>query len=184
MENKIYFVLGTKSEIKIKALKEALFEIYNLEQEIVCYNVSSGVPEQPFGEEGFLGAFNRATNAANEFEIKNKDKNGYAIGIENFLDTQKINEENSIYLDIAAVTILKLPLNSNIKVTHFSEPIIFENSLVEEAKKKGTTVGIIMKNKGLVKDSNNPHLDLVGKSRTIFLKETLILALKAILQLN
>lgn len=70
-------VIGTTSDLKIRAVKEA-FRILKIEPEIITEKSDSEVPDQPFGIEQIIqGAENRAKNAFKSTEAD------LAIGIEN-----------------------------------------------------------------------------------------------------
>ncbi len=87
-------VIGTKSELKIRALKNALVE-FEIESEILSLNTHTGVPDQPFGFlETITGAKNRAMES---FQKENPDM---AFGIENGLI-----EIEGDYFDIACIYI-------------------------------------------------------------------------------
>lgn len=163
------FILGTKSELKVSALKEAISEIFENESDytIYSYNVKSEQPEQPFEEEGIKGAYQRANNAAKEFRETNSDmSNAVVIGIENY-----IRRNNNRYEDLAAICLIKL--DSNIDRMYYSESVIFEDIYVAECLKTGETVGNIMQRNGIVNKHDDPHIDLIGKSRKRILKESL-----------
>jgi non-canonical (house-cleaning) NTP pyrophosphatase len=60
--------IATASELKIRALKEAL-RVLNIEAEILSSKTSSGVAEQPFGyKETSLGAHNRVMECKDKFD--------------------------------------------------------------------------------------------------------------------
>ncbi|MEM0363079.1 MAG: DUF84 family protein [Sulfolobaceae archaeon] len=54
--------VGTKNQVKISAVKEAL-DILKLKYDLVSVEVDSGVSAQPFCDETYVGARNRAYNA-------------------------------------------------------------------------------------------------------------------------
>jgi inosine/xanthosine triphosphatase len=54
--------VGSKNPVKINAVREAL-EILNLKYDIIAVEVDSGVGPQPFCDETYVGARNRAINA-------------------------------------------------------------------------------------------------------------------------
>lgn len=68
--------VGTSNELKVQATLEAFREFYS-DVKVVKVEVESGVPPQPFDEEIFLGAKNRAFNALRS--VKGAD---FGVGIE------------------------------------------------------------------------------------------------------
>lgn len=66
-------VVGSKNPIKIQAVSEA-FGNYFTDAEVLGIDVSSGVPDQPFDDETFIGSENRARalyeqmNASGEYD--------------------------------------------------------------------------------------------------------------------
>ncbi len=68
--------IGTASELKIRALKDAL-NVLKIEAEILSGKTSSGIPEEPIGfEQTSLGAKNRAN------ECKQKHDPDIAVAVE------------------------------------------------------------------------------------------------------
>jgi len=68
-------LVGSTNPVKIKATKEA-FEKFFENVEVKGIEVDSGVPPQPFDEETFQGALNRALNLKRKFEAD------FYVGIE------------------------------------------------------------------------------------------------------
>lgn len=184
-ENSFNFIIGTKSKLKVSALDSTLKEHFpNVAYRIYSYNAPSGVPEQPFDDEGVTGATNRCRYAALEYSKENSSSiNTYSIGIENFIRKDLNEEGRIIYKDLAAVCMFKLPIEKESDpFLFFSDFVRFDNEYVEAAITSGTTVGIIMKEKGIVSKSDDPHYDLTGKSRVLYLKEVLFKALSIIIK--
>lgn len=79
--------VATKSPEKIKGIIAAFSRFFHIEEseiELYCQPISSGVPSQPFGDETYQGALNRALGIRNE--ISNMDYYiGCEAGIENAL---------------------------------------------------------------------------------------------------
>lgn len=73
-------LVGSKNPVKIESVKEA-FEKYYDEVEVTGFSVESNVPAQPYNDETFFGAENRAfeLNKINEQQNLNAD---YFTGIE------------------------------------------------------------------------------------------------------
>jgi non-canonical (house-cleaning) NTP pyrophosphatase len=188
MQNsEIKIILGSRSKIKINALNNALSEYFSdLQFKVFTYNVPSGVPEQPFDDEGVKGASNRSSNAAKTYyENNGNSANAISIGIENFIQTKQSHNSGDVsYDDLAAICIYILPLEENIKpYLFFSASTPFDNVYVEECRQTGLTVGRIKKQKGIIENENDPHLKILGISREIILKETLKVALSTVIPL-
>lgn len=62
MEQVIKIAVGSKNKVKVESVIKAV-ELLNLNAEIISINVESGVPAQPFCDETYIGAKNRATRA-------------------------------------------------------------------------------------------------------------------------
>ena len=92
---KVNIVVGSKSSLKLDAVKAACEEV-SIDADVIGVSTSSGVPEQPVGYEEILsGALNRSHEAlANAGDA-------WTVGIENGL--VRVGEER--YVDIAAVVI-------------------------------------------------------------------------------
>ncbi len=73
-------LLGSKNPVKIEAAKEA-FEKYYRDVNVIAFDVDSKVGSQPFGEDTYAGAENRARSLL----IKNSEEKinaDYFVGIE------------------------------------------------------------------------------------------------------
>lgn len=74
---KIIIVIASTSEDKIEGIKEAFLKYYpkeNYEIKIYSSKAESGVPEQPFGDDTYLGAYNRINNVKEKYEAQLKEK--------------------------------------------------------------------------------------------------------------
>ncbi len=69
--------VGSNNAVKIDAVKKAFKMALGQFPEIVSIEVESGVPSQPFNDDLFLGARNRAKNALNKFSNAE-----FGVGIE------------------------------------------------------------------------------------------------------
>lgn len=159
-------LLASTSHLKFKALQEVC-NIYNTPLAISTIKVSSDVNEQPVGEETIIGCFNRIRNASSK-NVDNDIK--YIIAIEN-----GIFYRNNEYVDIAVCGILEV--ESGIIELGYSDPVKFPLDCVKDAEIRGfnhTTVGDVMKERGLILDSKDPYISLCGVSRKTFIVETLI----------
>ena len=170
----IDIVLGSKSKLKYDALDSTLKELYPyLNYTISTYSVESDVPEQPFDDQGITGARNRAKGGLKIFCEENGRFPDYVIAIENFLQAPLLKDEK--YSDKAAIVIFNFDTEGNYEEDIvYSQGVEFESKYVERALMEGVTCGIIMEREGIVKQHDDPHLDLVGISRADILKEALV----------
>lgn len=156
-------VLASESAVKIAAVQKAFADT---SIELITLSVSSGVSEQPMNDETLTGAFARLSAA--RAQEPNAD---LYISIEN-----GIFEEDGNFIDHPIVAIS----NGNTKpLVTKGEGVRFPAEAVEEARQRGfdtTTVGKIMAQKGWVADHADPHKDLIGKSRSTILAETMLIA--------
>ena len=138
----VKIILGTTSELKIRAAKEA-FKILDITPEIITVKSKSEVPNQPFGVEQILtGAKNRAKNA---FQLEKAD---FAIGIENGI--MKIDQFNKWTEILAVVVISSDGKESCAQGLAYPLP----NWAVEEIKKENSEMGYVIQklNPALEKD--------------------------------
>ena len=153
-------VLASTSTVKLSACREA----FGNAADIIVVKASSGISEQPMNTETLTGAFNRLRDAKRQVP----DADLY-ISVEN-----GIFEENGKFIDRPVIVISR---NRDAPETTFGEGVEFPKECVEETRARGFdkwTVGKIMQEKGLVKEHDDPHLDLAGKSR----KSLLVAAIK------
>lgn len=121
-------VIGTTSELKIRALKKALGKL-NIDCDVISVKTESGVSNQPFGyEETTKGAKNRTVEA-----FKKQDSD-IALGVESGL----IEIEGN-YFDIACVYAKTL---DGISIS-YSCGYFVPNWIVDEIKKENTELGYI-----------------------------------------
>lgn len=142
-------VLGTTSELKIRAAKEA-FKILDISPEIIAVKSESGVPNQPFGMEQILtGAKNRAGNALKAQEAE------FAIGIENGII--KIDQMNKWMDTLAVVVILEDGKASSAIGLAYPIP----GWVVDEIKRESSELGHVVQklNPALEKDPINYFSD-------------------------
>jgi inosine/xanthosine triphosphatase len=161
-------VLASTSAVKIEACKKAFSDFSDVN--IVTAKVSSHVREQPLNEETLTGAFNRISAARRAVP----DADLY-ISIESGLF-----EEKGTYVDRAIVIIAE---KEGQKYTVRGEGVEFPGPSVEEARKRGFdqwTVGRVMQEQGIVRQHDDPHLDLSGKSRAEYINEAMRRAVAAL----
>jgi non-canonical (house-cleaning) NTP pyrophosphatase len=150
-------VLASTSAVKLAACRAAFGDA----AEIVTVKAASGVNEQPVGGETLTGAFNRISAA--KAAIPGAD---LYVSIEN-----GIFEEEGRYIDRPVVTVSTA--KGAPQVT-YGEGVEFPKDSVEEAGRRGFgiwTVGKVMQEQGLVRQHDDPHLDLSGKSRAVYLAD-------------
>ena len=73
----VTIIVGSKNPAKIEAVRDA-FSHYFQDLEVQGMEVASGVPAQPFGDDIFKGAENRARAAQSSV----KEKDAFYVGIE------------------------------------------------------------------------------------------------------
>lgn len=160
-------VLASTSAVKLEALRAA----FGASAEIVTLKAPSGVNEQPLNAETLTGAFNRI-GAARE-AVPDAD---LYVSIEN-----GIFEEEGRFIDKPVVTVAKA--QGAPEVT-YGEGVEFPRGSVEEARRRGFdqwTVGKVMQEQGLVRQHDDPHLDLSGKSRAEYIRDAVVAAAKKLL---
>lgn len=161
-------IVGSTSEHKIEAVKEALLRL-GVEAEVVGVKTESGVNEQPVGfKEIYQGALNRAR------ELYEKYPDDIRVGTENGIVGWGTCSKNEVFdphfFDLALIVVM-LPdgamyraLSSGIE---FSEEYVYD----PELNFAQATVGSIIAKK-LGGDKTDPHKTLThGRVRR---KETLI----------
>lgn len=70
-KEKITLVIATTSEDKIEGIRRGFLEYFPKEEfEIKIYSgkIESGVPDQPFGNDTYQGAYNRIDNIKKQYE--------------------------------------------------------------------------------------------------------------------
>lgn len=160
--------LASTSTIKLNACKKVFNHIGNAE--FIARKVPSGVNEQPMNAETLTGAVNRVF--ALRGEIPDAD---YCVSIEN-----GIFEEDGAFIDRALAVVLP---SEGMLVGMTSEGVAFPADCVEEARERGFdtwTVGQVMAERGIVTKHDDPHLDLSGRSRQVYIEEALTRALQVL----
>lgn len=169
MSKKIKIVIGSPSECKLQAVKEACLEL-GLDCEVTGFKVDSEQNEQPVGlSEITSGALTRAEKA------HEKDFNAIAIGIESGII--RTGAPNFISIDLAIIVAL---FEDDVLITT-SNGMQFIEEFVEIAEERGfknTTVGDVIA-EYLGGNKNDPH-SFVSKN-TVSRKETIKNGVKIIL---
>lgn len=150
-------VLASTSAIKLDACRRAFPDAV-----IETVKAPSGVSEQPIGDETLRGAFNRITAA----RLAVPDADVY-VSIENGLFV-----ENGEHIDCAVVVMAK----GDETITAFSDGVPFPADAVAETASRGFaewTVGKVMAEMGLVRQHDDPHLDLSGKPRAAYIDDAM-----------
>ena len=160
------FALGSKSILKGVGVQGALDELrYGPLDHMI--ETESGVPKQPEGEQILNGARNRALAVHREFP------NAFAIAVENGLRRTEFNT-----VDVAVVVIIAPDGSESIAE---SEAVPFPAHVVDEARRRGfdnVTAGQVL-SESAGSRHDDPHLYLTGgkRSRSVFIKETVVRAL-------
>ncbi len=204
----VVIAVGSTSSQKIDAVGRAFYEIYNGDKKyfwqrrkirVIGLNASSGVNEQPWGyEEGFKGAYNRLDQAKERMR-RDKRRHDYVIGIENTLipvgtsdfdrqleifelprtqETKLLPEEfwDMRFADIACVVVED---NLGNQQEEASADVIFPAKYVRKAIESGFRIpagNFIAED--LNGDGADPHMTLVHKPRSEFIKDAIIEATK------
>lgn len=90
---KVFLAVGSKNPVKLNAsLQGARKALSELEVVGEGFNVPSGIPEQPFGDEQTkLGAVNRAKSAFEAYKSEKNETPTYSLGLEGGV---LVNKEN------------------------------------------------------------------------------------------
>lgn len=121
--------IGTTSELKIRALKNALVAI-GVDAEVLFCKADSKIAAQPFGyDEMILGAKNRAMHCKKEFEPD------ISIAVENGLVSIGDN-----YFDIACIYAVS---KENEESISFSSGYFVPEWIIKEIKENNTEFGFI-----------------------------------------
>ena len=161
-------VLASTSPVKVNACKKAFADIAGAE--IIPVKAASGVAEQPLNDETLTGAFNRIR--AVQRQITDAD---LYVSIENGLF-----EENGSFIDRAVVVIAA---KGRPPAIAFSEGVEFPKASVEETRKRGFdkwTAGKVMQEQGIIRQHDDPHADLGGKSRAAYIDDAMRAAVSAL----
>ncbi len=156
-------VVASLSPLKLDACKAAFGSHARFaDAEYLAVKAASNVNEQPVDEETLTGAFNRIRHARALAPGAN-----YYVAIES-----GIFNEFGVYNDIPVVALGTLTFEPMIT---YGERVRFPDEAVGIARARGFdqwTVGRVMQEMGIVRQHDDPHLDLTGKSREAYLRET------------
>ena len=173
-EKQIEIVLGSTSQHKIEAVKQACQQL-GLLASVVGVKAASRQNEQPVGlNETYQGAFNRAQGA------QAQNPKAVAMGIEGGIFRTN-NEKLPLTIDLAVIVVLT-PDNRRIVTT--TPGVVFPEDCLHIAQERGfatTTVGSVIAEK-LGGDPTDPHFTLTkgAVSRTQTLVDGLVVALSQI----
>ena len=99
-KERINLLIATTSEDKIEGIKGAFFQYFPEEEfEINIYSgkTESGVPDQPFGNDTYQGAYNRINNIRKKYEKILKEK---GISIDYYVSCEAgIDDTNKVIID-------------------------------------------------------------------------------------
>ena len=170
MRKNFLLALGSQSAVKQAAVQQALAEV-GREATVIAVKACSHVAEQPFDEETMQGARNRAEHTA--ALVPHAD---LCMAIESGLFRR-----HGSFLDIAIV-LARFPNGRMISVE--SEGVAFPEEAVVEVLHRGTdttTIGKILVEQGLAVQHDDPHVSLVGTSRSTFIREAAVRLLRILL---
>lgn len=171
-------IVASGSAIKINAVQKAIVELFpdRVINVIGVKNANSEINEQPVDDETEMGAQNRLKNTEKEILDKNPDMRPTYVSIENGIFSEKDPRTGNATgeWDDKAVVVVKLP--NGRMVYEISEGVRFPKEVVEEVRIKGGdaegfkkyTVGSQLAEKGIVKDKQDPHVEL---TRGVFTRE-------------
>lgn len=173
-------LVSVASTLKVKALRRAAKEVFGEHVEIVGYKVSSGIAEQPFGnEETIRGASNRLANCRIASAEK-KQSHDFYVGIENGIVKVECEEEDDIFMDVGWIVIES---SDGRKARTHSAGVELDRDIVLSARRRGfqtTTVGSLYAEvfDRSQLNSKDPHAYLTGgmRSRSEFLENALVSA--------
>lgn len=153
--------LASKSELKLQACRRAFAHV--ADAEFVAVAVNSGVNEQPLNGETIQGAFNRVCALRGQVQ----DADAY-VSIENGLF-----QEGGKFIDRPVVMIENARGQG---LTMWGAGVAFPTEYVLEAQSRGFdqwTVGKVMQEAGIIKQHDDPHIDLSGRSRAAYIDDVL-----------
>lgn len=160
--------LASKSELKLQACRRAFSHV--ADAEFVAVAVNSSVNEQPLNGETIQGAFNRIC----ALRGKVQDANVF-VSIENGLF-----QEGGKYIDRPVVMIEN---ERGQGLTMWGEGVAFPTECVLEAQSRGFdkwTVGKVMQEAGIIKQHDDPHMDLSGRSRAAYIDDVMSRVVKTL----
>ena len=123
----INIAIASKNEHKILAVRSVFQEEFpGSEIELMTYEASSGVPQQPiFQKTALKGARNRINNLPQEL----LDKADYVVSIENYIEQDLVSQE---WQDIGLVLLKKR--ENPVEILCFTREVFLPNRFVELAK--------------------------------------------------
>ena len=134
----IKILVGTSNNLKVKAVEEAFSRAFHKKTEVIKCPVRSGVPAQPFGDDVFRGAINRARAC-----IK-RGKADFYVGIEGGI-VEKVGK----LLTFATVCIIDSKGRTSIGASgHFPLPKEVVN-LIKHGKELGEAMDMLMGKEGI-----------------------------------
>ncbi len=161
-QHRLKIVVGSQSEVKLNAVKNALRAL-NVDADVIGVKAKSGINEQPVANETVDGARNRVADARRLYP----DADMY-IAVEN-----GIFPKAGSWIDKAVILAVTRGGKESLE---YSQGVEFPKQYVEEAHAQGfdkITVGQVMQKHGAVAKHDDPHLSLAGKSRATIIEDTL-----------
>ena len=118
-------LVGSKNPVKLQATEEAFSEYFD-KVNVIGFKIPSNVPDQPFEDDTFKGAENRAIQLAKLNEIE-KIKADYFVGIEG--GVSKIYKK---YFAFGGMCIINKKMKKSFGTSsHFELPDIFTEKLLQ-----------------------------------------------------
>lgn len=166
----MYVGVTSTNPLKLAAVKRA-YQTIGLLPTLTGYVTHSRVGEQPIGDLTLKGARNRLNSI---------------LEIPSSLDAI-ISIENGIYLEhdtwIDRAVLLHVDTHTRKEHIGYSQGVQFPTACVIKAQTMGfahITVGRIMYLESLIKNPQDPHFELSGKSREEYLYEALVALLQEV----
>jgi non-canonical (house-cleaning) NTP pyrophosphatase len=162
--------LGSTSCVKQASVLSALHR-FSSPYELVSVSARSNVSEQPIENETYHGAINRVVHTASL--VPDAD---FSLAIESGIFLR-----NNNFYDVAVVVARS---QYGQMVISESEAVQFPDNCVMEALQRDGdwTAGMVLQEKGIVKDHKDPHQSLTGKSRAEYITEAVYEVLQMILK--
>ena len=157
-------VVASTAKPKLLAVQTAFSILKGKETQILGYKAPSSVNEQPVGREEIeLGCNNRL------IEAMKAHKGDIFVSMENGIISEK-----SEWRDLAYIK-MYFPKTRQ-EFSGYTDHVVFPTNCVDEARRRGFdkhTVGSVMAEMCPGIDKQDPQLSLTGKSRVLFLSETI-----------
>ncbi|MFH1585948.1 MAG: DUF84 family protein [archaeon] len=157
--------IGVTSEnkLKVNAVRGA-YDSIGIPCEVVGYVADSGVGEQPINNQALEGARNRISDLRRKVN-----------GLDRIVSIESgIFEQNGQWVDKAVAVVYRTDRDE--EHVAYSDGVVFPTEYVDRARALGfdkVTVGKVMAEAGYVADNKDPHKSISGKSRQLYIEDTL-----------